>query len=173
LHLSHPAHAEFVICDCTIELVIKRLKPVLKLTQLRGRSVQTNEAILLAVLLAFALLQGPAARLRQDLGMVLATVSQIEAFQPRHRPDGLAPAQSLACVSSWEVLALCAQTLRLLVKGQWHFAHLHACLPRLRRYLCCRSGKRGHQETQIRHQILALLSPRLPAASRLFFCSSA
>ena len=55
-----------------IELLIKRMKSVLKLAQLRGKTALTNEATILAVLVCWAFQQQEAAQARQ----VLAQASQ-------------------------------------------------------------------------------------------------
>jgi len=153
-----------------IELLIKRIKQLLKLAQLRGKGAATNEAILLLVLLAFALVQGEAARLRQELTAVLCTWAQTAAAASQ---EPVASTLSPASVSSWTLLAVCVQTLRIIVTGQWSLAHLHASLPQLARHLGSRTGQRSHQESRIRQQMLALLSCGPKASSRLFFCSSA
>ena len=50
-----------------MELVIKRMKQQLKLAQLRGQTASTNEATILAVLLAWALLQSEVQHAREVL----------------------------------------------------------------------------------------------------------
>jgi len=50
-----------------IELVIKRMKQLLHLAQLRGKTACTNEATVLALLVAWALLQGEVAHAREWL----------------------------------------------------------------------------------------------------------
>jgi len=156
-----------------VELLIKRLKQLLKLAQLRGRTEASHEATLLAVLLAFALVQREAARLREELTQALSQWVTAHTASPAGAQDRLASAASPPCVSSWAVLALGVHTLRMSVAGHWSFARLYACLPQLCRHLCSRTGKRGHQESRIRRQMLALLSPDLPDSSLLFCCSSA
>ena len=41
-------------------------------------------------------------------------------------------------------------TVRQQVQGAWSAARVHACLPRLRRFLCSRPRRRGHQESAVR-----------------------
>src|SRR6516225_6231593 len=53
-------------------------------------------------------------------------------------------------VSSWLVSGLGLETLRQQVQGRWSEARLQACLPRLRRFLCSRRRRRGHQESTVR-----------------------
>lgn len=164
-----------------VELVIKRMKQQLKLAQLRGQSASTNEATILAVLLAWALLQGEVQSAREVLSEAAEQwVSSLEAQAPQPPESSAEPAGSsqpraalsLPTVSSWSVTALCAQTLRLLVQGCWTFARLRSCLPYLHRFLCSRRRQRDHQESTIRRHFLA--HPGLATSpSSLFFCSSA
>jgi hypothetical protein len=62
-------------------------------------------------------------------------------------------------LSSWLLSGLGLDTLRQQVQGSWSEARLQACLPRLRRFLCSRPRRRGHQETTVR----AWLAQRAPA----------
>ena len=152
-----------------IELVIKRMKQVLKLAQLRGQTAVTNEATLLALLLAWALMQSEVQQARQVL------TAAAEQWAPSLGPSDAAEpvaAPSPPTVSSWTVTALGIQTLRLLVQGYWTFARLRNCLPSLQRFLCSRRRQRVHQESTIRRQFL--VHPALAASdASLFFCSSA
>jgi hypothetical protein len=149
-----------------IELAIKALKQLLPLVQLRGQTAQTNEATLLALLLATALQQNVASQLRQDLSQALAQWSQQQLTAPSSSEG------SEITLSSWTLRALSVQTLRQVVQGYWNRERLYACLPHLGRYLCHRR-KRPHQESTIRSQVLARLAPAASEASSLFFCSSA
>ncbi len=163
-----------------IELVIKRMKQHLKLAQLRGQSALTNEATILAVLLAWALLQADVQAVRAHLTQAAEQwIGSLDASAPAQPPVPPEPADiaapgappSLPTVSSWSVTGLCAQTLRLLVQGYWTFAHLRRCLPFLRRFLSSRRRQRIHQESTIRH--LLALGGQMASDSSLFFCSSA
>jgi len=155
-----------------IELLIKRMKQLLKLAQLRGQTALTNEATILALLLAWSLLQPEVAYARQVL------TQAVEQWESAHRSAAaVKPTEPLATspqptVSSWTITALCVQTLRQHVQGFWTFARLQVCWPFLLRFLSHRR-RRQHQESSIRRQLLVRLG--LPAASPspLFFCSSA
>lgn len=153
-----------------VELVIKRMKQVLKLAHLRGQTASTNEATILALLLAWALLQEEIQYARHLLteaaeqwALSLCVISGSSPFA----------ACSLPTVSSWSVTALCVQTLRLLVQGCWTFAHLRRCLPDLQRFLCSRRRQRDHQESTMRRQLLVHLGVSDLDSSLIFFCSSA
>ena len=153
-----------------IELVIKRMKQVLRLAQLRGRTACTNEATILALLLAWALVQSEVQYARHVLTQ--ATEQWMHALAGG-RDSQPAPAGSPVTVSSWGVTVVAVHTLRLLVQGYWTFARLRSCLPSLHRYLCSRRWQRDHQESTIRRHLLA--HPGLAAfgSSLVFSCSSA
>lgn len=153
-----------------IELVIKRMKQVLHLAQLRGKTAATNEATILALLVAWALQQSEAARARQVL---TETVQQWARSLSAPAASAELPVGGQPTVSSWTVTALTVQTLRLLVQGYWTFDRLRSCLPYLQRYLCSRRRHRCHQESTIRQQLLVHLGHADRDASLVFFCSSA
>jgi hypothetical protein len=148
-----------------IELLIKRMKQLLKLAQLRGKTALTNEATLLALLLAWSLLQPEVAYARQVL------TQAVEQWETAHR-SAASVKPSEPSVSSWTITALCVQTLRQHVQGFWTFARLQVCLPFLLRFLSHRR-RRQHQESTIRRQLLVRLGPTAASPSPLFFCSSA
>jgi hypothetical protein len=155
------------------------MKQQLKLAQLRGQTASTNEATLLAVLLAWALLQSEVQYARAVRSLAaeqwagsLAPAEPQESQEPAGVSEPLA-APSPPTVSSWSVTALCGQTLRLLVQGYWTFARLRSCLPYLHRFLCSRRRHRDHQESTIRRHLLAHLGLLDSNSSLFFFCSSA
>ncbi len=153
-----------------VELVIKRMKQVLRLAQLRGQTACTNEATLLALLLGWAFLQSEVQHARQVLTEAAehwaSSLSTSGASEPLAAP-------SPPTVSSWTVTALGVQTMRLLVQGYWTFARLRSCLPYLQRFLCSRRRQRDHQESAIRRQLLLSLVPTCSDSSLSFSCSSA
>jgi hypothetical protein len=155
-----------------IELLIKRMKQLLKLAQLRGKTAVTNEATILALLLAWAFLQPEVAYARQLL------TETIEQWEQAHRlPETVTACEPLAMagqpsVSSWTITALCVQTLRQHVQGFWTFARLQVCWPALQRFVSHRR-RRQHQESTIRRYLLDRLGPLTGFSSSLFFCSSA
>jgi hypothetical protein len=56
----------------------------------------------------------------------------------------------MAVISSWLLSGLGLDTLRQQVHGRWSEARLQTCVPRLRRFLCSRPRRRGHQESTVR-----------------------
>jgi hypothetical protein len=147
-----------------IELLIKRLKQVLGLAQLRGQTALTNEATMLALLVAWSLVQPEVASARQVLSQA------VRQWQTAH--DEALATCTATTVSSWTITALWVQTLRQHVQGLWTFARLQVCWPFLLRYLAHRR-RRPHQESTIRRHLLDHLGPRTASSSSLFFCSSA
>jgi hypothetical protein len=88
------------------------------------------EATVRALLIAWALHESTATWLRT----LLRTTASLETM----------------VVSSWLLSGLGLETLRQQVQGRWSEGRLQACLPRLRRFLCSRPRRRGHQESTVR-----------------------
>jgi hypothetical protein len=120
-----------------VELVYKRMKSMLDLNQIRSKQVASAEATVRALLVAWALQETEACAVRQ----VLAQLTTL--------PSGL-PVTTPVPVSSWQLTALCLDTLRQQLQGQWSQARLRACLPRLQRFLVSSPRRRQHQETSVR-----------------------
>jgi len=161
-----------------IELLIKRMKSVLKLAQLRGKTALTNEATILALLVCWALQQQEAQQARALLEQVRSHVVSLvpDADSASQDPcvlPQLTDEPSEPVVSSWRLSTLGVQTLRCAVQGSWTFTRLHECLPYLSRYLCERRRRRHQQERTIRRQLLSHLSATASESSRVFLCSSA
>jgi hypothetical protein len=113
-----------------VELVYKRMKSILRLATLRGRTAASLAASIRALLVAWALQEAEAAWVRQHLARLAQTT---------HIP------------SSWTLTALSVDTLRQQVRGHWGQARVHTCLPRLQRFLSSRARQdREHQETTVR-----------------------
>jgi Transposase DDE domain len=159
-----------------IELVIKRMKQVLQLAQLRGQTSLTNEATILAVLVCWALQQQEAASARTLLQQGAAALQSLTTpptatVEPLSAPT--APTPPAAPVSSWLLTSLCVQTLRIVVQGYWTSARLLACLPYLHRFVCGSPRQRVHQETTI-CSLLTSQSQQMSAdPARVFSYSSA
>src|SRR6266567_2775877 len=113
-----------------VELVFKKMKQLLRLNQIRSKHRTSVEATVRALLVAWALHEGIMGELRA------------------HLPTGT-PATPRA-VSSWGLVGLGLDTLRQQVQGGWSEARLQVCLPRLRRFVCSRPRRRGHQESIMR-----------------------
>jgi len=113
-----------------VELVFKKMQQLLRLNQIRSTHRTSVEATVRALLVAWALHEGTTTLLRTVLSQ-LAT-----------------PAMSV--VSSWLLSGLGLDTVRQQVQGTWSETRVQACLPRLRRLLCSRPRRRGHQESAMR-----------------------
>ena len=113
-----------------VELVLKKMKQRLRLNQIRSKHRTSVEATVRALLIAWALHESTTTWLRPLLSATAAPESIV--------------------VSSWLVSGLGLDTLRQQVQSRWSEARLQACLPRLRRFLCSRPRRRGHQECAVR-----------------------
>lgn len=126
-----------------VELVFKRMKSLLRLGGLRGRTRESIEASIRALLVAWALQEAEAAWVRQQLARLV--------------PD------AAVITSSWRLTAVSVELLRHQVRGNWGQARLQACLRRLSRFLTSRlRQQREHQETAVRAWL-----ERRPLPSRL------
>lgn len=130
-----------------VELLFKRLKQLLRVSDLRCRERAAVEATVRALLLAWTLQEQVASELRAQL------------------PSGAGEPHSAA--SSWLLASLSVQTLRQQVRGSWTAARLHACLPRLVRFLVSSPRKRRQQEADVRQWLEARLhsAPALQEAA--------
>lgn len=114
-----------------VERVFKRMKSILRLGALRGHTVASVEASILALLVAWALQETEAAWVRHQLVCVTGSASGVP--------------------SSWMLTVLGVDVLRQQVRGSWGRARLQACLPQLERRLTSRVRRdREHQETAVR-----------------------
>jgi len=123
-----------------VELVFKKMKQLLRLNQIRSTHRISVEATVRALLIAWAL--------HEDTTILLRTL--LSATAPT----------ATVVVSSWLLSGLGLDTLRQQVRGTWSEARLQACLPRLRRFLCSRPRRRGHQECAVRAWLAQRASPR-------------
>ena len=160
-----------------VELLIKRMKSVLRLAQLRGKTALTNEATILALLVCWALQQQEAESARAVLAQASQQVAALAAVPPSSQQDTAGPEQAAEprerAVSSWLLTALCVQTLRTVVQGYWTPARLRACLPALHRFVCESPRRRQQQESALRRQLRTQLAAVASASSSVFCCSSA
>ena len=122
-----------------VELVFKKMKQLLRLNQIRSTNRTSVEATVRALLVAWTLHEDTTTWLRSLLSAM--------------------PPPALAVVSSWLLSGLGLDTLRQQVQGTWSEARVQACLPRLRRFLCSRLRRRGHQECAVRAWLAQRASP--------------
>ena len=114
------------------------MQQLLRCNQLRSTHRTTVEATVRALLVAWAL--------QADIGAALQALLRALTSPPP------------LVISRWLVTGLGLDTLRQQVQSTWSCARLRLCLPRLRRFLCCRPRRRAHQETEGR----AWLEGRIP-----------
>ncbi len=135
-----------------IELLIKQLIQFLLLVQLRSSHLETVRATVLAALVAWVLQEKEGQALLQNLvtmpeqgqqSLLQAYVPLVEQWEveeiTQEEPDLRRP------VNLWGLTASCLSRWRAVVLGQWSFAHMQACLPRLRRFFCLSPRRRLHQ----------------------------
>ena len=113
-----------------VELVFKRMKPMLQAHTLRATTQASAEPTVRLLLIAWLLQEEEAAAVRAALPQA----------------GGRAP----HVLSTWLLQGLSVALVRQQVRGQWGRARLQACLPRLVRFLCASPRRREHQETTVR-----------------------
>ena len=113
-----------------VELVLKKMKQLLWLNQIRSTPPTSVDATVRALLVAWGLHEDTTPWLR----------SLLSATAP----------PAMAVVSSWFLSGRGLDTLRQQVQGRWSEARLQACLDHLHRFLCSRPRRRVHQESTVR-----------------------
>jgi len=119
-----------------VELLFKRMKQLLRAHTIRARTRAAAEATVRALLVAWALQERLAATTQTALAVL--------------RPADPARPESL-----WRVAQVSLITLAQAVRGRWTLAHLHACLPRLARFLCDTPRRRPQQAATVRNWLEA------------------
>jgi hypothetical protein len=118
---------------------LQQMQPLLHLKPRRRTHRIRVDATVRALLMAWALHADPTVRLRTLLH---------------------ATAPTATVVSRWRLSGLGLDTVRQHVRGAWSEARRQACRPRLRRFLCSRPRRRGHQEGAGRAWLAQRASPR-------------
>jgi hypothetical protein len=159
------------------ELLYKRMKQVLRLNHLRSHRQESNEATLLALLVAWALQEQEAEHARVLLAQAAACCQEQEAAaaQTDARPNG-GDRQAAALeppISCWLLTGLCLQTLRQVVQGYWTLERLRLCLPAQQRFVRGSPRTRRQQEQLIRALLSELLAADPACTDSVFSCSSA
>lgn len=130
-----------------IELLFKRIKQMLQMHTINSTRPDRAEATIRALLIAWVLQESQAAQVRHLLQQTRKTAQSTCLWWPALHP-----------ISRWAVHKLCLQTLKHQVLGHWSMARLHACLPRLLRFLTTKHRQRLHQETDARLWLDRLLA---------------
>lgn len=125
-----------------IELLFKRLKQWLAQHRLACEHAASVRASILAWLLCWLLQEQELVAARLELQ---AAVSLPDAVVELPAPQ---QGQHEA-ISEWLLASVCVDVLRAQVRGSYSAARLHACLARLRRFLCGSPRKRTHWFSQV------------------------
>ncbi|NJO84444.1 MAG: transposase [Blastochloris sp.] len=124
-----------------VELLFKRMKPLLAIGQLRGRTLASGVPLVWALLVIWVLHEPHLTRLRRDLS---ALARPHPATLPGQFPD------AEAVVRTWGASRLLLETLLHAIRGTWSLARVQACVPRLQRYLVMHPrSDRVHQATEV------------------------
>ena len=161
-----------------VELVYKRMKQVLRLNHLRGHRPETNEATILALLVAWALQELEAQQARALLAQATAcwqaqdaTTAPTPAGPNGHGSEAEGDLQPP--VSSWRLSTLCLHTLRQVVQGYWTFERFRVCLPLQQRFVRGSPRTRQQQEQMIRALLSELIAADPARNGSVLRCSSA
>jgi hypothetical protein len=126
-----------------IELLFKRIKQLVRLHRLRSSQMQSNQAVLAALLIGWILLEQQAVRLRQEL----ASHTSESSAGPR---------------SNWALCALLVQSMRTMLLGTWTWSQLRASLVREQEAILHHRQQRTHQESLVLEYLPKLLSQGCP-----------
>lgn len=123
-----------------IELLLKRIKQLVRLHRLRSEQLQSNQAVLAAMLIGWILLEQQASQLRRELA---------EQSQQGDLP-----------ISTWAVCAILAHSLRTMILGCWTWSQIRASLKLRREAVTVHRQQRPHQESAMVEQLTLILSER-------------
>ncbi len=129
-----------------IELLFKRIKQLVRIHRLRSSQMQSNQAVLAALLIGWILLEQQASLLRQDLAC------------QQQEPQG-------APLSTWALCAALVQSMRSMILGNWAWSQLRAGLRRGQEAVIHRRQQRTHQEELLLQQLPDLLNQGCPPCS--------
>lgn len=125
-----------------IELLFKRIKQLVRLHRLRSENLQSNQAILAAMLIGWILLEQQASHLR---GAVRANQSE----------SGTQP------LSTWALCAMLAQSLRSMIVGSWIWSQIRASMGQMRPLLTPYPQQRPHQAAESAELLAHILTRSL------------
>lgn len=125
-----------------IELLFKRIKQLVRLHRLRSENLQSNQAVLAAMLVGWILLERQASQIR-GLLQKQPTAKEEEAL------------------SMWALCAMLTQSLRTMILGPWTWSQIRAALSRLRRGLTPHRQQRPHQAAESAAFLAQLLGASL------------
>jgi hypothetical protein len=127
-----------------IELLFKRIKQLLHLHRLRCHTAPSARATLASLLLGWALQEEEVVQARfclQQAGRELEAPTPQSAAQTSQ-------SEAISALSEWSVAVLCLDQLRGCVRGSFSREQLHACWPRLQRFVRGSPRRRRHWYTE-------------------------
>lgn len=124
-----------------IELLFKRIKQLVRLHRLRSEQIQSNQAVLAAMLIGWILLEQQACQLRRELA------EQSQEAGSKDLP-----------ISTWALCAVLVQSMRTMVLGSWTWSQIRASLLRTKEAITAHSQQRPFQEVAIAEQLTQILS---------------
>ncbi|GER88188.1 IS4 family transposase [Dictyobacter vulcani] len=121
-----------------IELLFKRIKQLVRLHRLRSDDLQSNQAVLAAMLVGWILLERQVSQARRELHE-----------QARGRVAGP--------MSTWALCAVFAQSLHTMILGTWTWSHIQASLSQMQPVVRYHPQNRVHQESEVVTQLAQTL----------------
>jgi CRP/FNR family cyclic AMP-dependent transcriptional regulator len=146
---SCPTHTEFVICDCTIELLFKRIKQCLRLHEIAVKDWGRASSLLQLNLIGWWLQEQEAAWMRGVLTDVLQPSQEtIREWESDEAPNAQQEAELI--LSSWRLSHFCCEQVRTMLRGAWTHRRLEQCQHARLSYVKSRKRQRGHRESEQR-----------------------
>lgn len=121
-----------------IELLFKRIKQLVRLHRLRSNDLQSNRAVLAAMLVGWILLEQQVSQTRRELQK-----------QARERVAGP--------LSTWALCAVFAQSLHTMILGTWTWSQIQASLSQMQPVMRYHPQNRVHQESGMVTQLAQML----------------
>ncbi|GHO86806.1 transposase [Dictyobacter formicarum] len=121
-----------------IELLFKRIKQLVRLHRLRSDDLQSNQAVLAAMLVGWILLEQQVSQARRELHE-----------QARECLPGP--------LSTWALCAVFAQSLHTMILGTWTWSQIQASLFQMRQVVRYHPQNRVHQESDVVTQLAQTL----------------
>ena len=121
-----------------IELLFKRIKQLVRLHRLRSNDLQSNQAVLAAMLVGWILLEQQVSQARRQL-------------YEHASESGAGP------LSTWALCAVFAQSLHTMILGTWTWSQIHASLLQMQQVVRYHPQNRVHQESDVVTQLAQAL----------------
>jgi len=121
-----------------VELLFKRIKQLVRLHRLRSDDLQSNQAVLGAMLVGWILLEQQVSQARRQL-------------------HGKTAERVTGPLSTWALCAMFAQSLHTMILGTWTWSQIRASLSQVQRLLLYHPQNRVHQESDVVTQLAQTL----------------